>query len=218
MAATRASWRTCGGTAGDGEQQDGVAGRRGEPVPVGEQRGAQRFGQSVREGGRVRVDPVDEQLGQVGVAAGAGVHLGDQLGPRVAAEQERDLLVGLGSGERAQGQVVDSGQPAQVCQPAVQRVAVGKLGVTQGGQDREPAPGRFSGQVGQHVERGQVRPLQVVDHQDRGGVRAQDAEGGVPRHEQPPAPGLCPTRRPASSRGGARRCGRRGGATWAPAG
>lgn len=156
----------------------------------------QHLTQVVRQAPRQPVGPrwqvPDQELGQVGIPGRTREDL-VQHGPgHGAGPQQLHLLRGLLLGEPGQRHVVDRGQPDQVGQPAVEGVAVLELLVTVGAEHQQTLAVEAGDEVGDEVQRADVGPLEVVDHQhgralvrdagDRALELVQDAPGGASVH------------------------------------
>ena len=167
---------------GDGRDPHGVPGLLGEPREPALDHGphapgdiaADARGQHVRRLGAMRLDQVaHELLDEERVAARAPVDGRDELGRRSLPEPRRSEIARLRLREPCQLHELEAPLAAQVVEQRVQ--AGGHLAglVAQGADHEQRCPYHRADDVREHLERGRVGPVQVLDdEQDRAPLSA----------------------------------------------
>ena len=127
--------RQARGSAADGQHLGHLPGRRRHPVPGGEQRLAERVGQTVGQAGRLGRETLDQHLGEVRVAAGPVADLAQETLLHRPTQQPDELVLGLLGTQAAERQGGDGRHASHVGQPAQEEVPRGLLLVPVGGDD-----------------------------------------------------------------------------------
>jgi hypothetical protein len=130
------------------------------------QAGYQQVAQRLRQPG-AQLPVTKEGLHEQRVAVGAAIHGREQLITWLTADDPRDELVGVLTGEPAQIQPGDPADPAKLGEQRAQRVGTAQLIGPVGHHDQHAVQGRLvTNQERQKVRGRTIRPVQVLDEQD----------------------------------------------------
>jgi hypothetical protein len=165
------------GTCEDGiadrvRQRNAAAGRELEALPD-------------RRDPAVRAQGVRELLHEERHALRAVPDRGRERRPRLLAQHERHQHASASLVERLDRELGEPSSTAELRPRAPERVAARQLVAAVGADDEQRHAGRQGGQRGQHLDRGCVRPVQIVEeHERRARGRKRRERGAQSLHER----------------------------------
>jgi len=109
-----------------------------------------------------------QQLSEVGVAARPRHDISDELLRRRSTKDLNDLFTRLVRVEPREHELRYTRKTTHVGQPAVQRMPHRAVLLPDRDHQRQVLSPETGDQIGQHVQRRDVSPLQVIDDDDRG--------------------------------------------------